>query len=177
MAETTTRLLPLKNGRRWRVQISWPNGTTRSFGKFRSEPEALEWIATHRSLTEHVMVKTDIYRKRTKKLKPPSGDAIEKKQIGSRTLNQGPTEDRDRPEKMPEGADALFQTVGKNIRRWRVAAGFSLVALAERSKMDHRYLSQIELGRQNLTIKTLWKIATALEVRASQLLHQPLIEP
>jgi hypothetical protein len=40
MGEANTVLAPVKVGRRWRVQIAWPNGTTKYFGKFGTEQEA-----------------------------------------------------------------------------------------------------------------------------------------
>jgi hypothetical protein len=52
----------MKGGDLWRVQIPWPNGTKRYFGKFGSEQEAERWISRHRWLTGRGMEGTKIYR-------------------------------------------------------------------------------------------------------------------
>jgi hypothetical protein len=57
-----TVLTSLKEGDLWRVQIAWPNGTKRHFGKFGSEQEAEGWISRHRWLTERGMEGTKFYR-------------------------------------------------------------------------------------------------------------------
>jgi hypothetical protein len=38
----------------WRVQIAWPNGAVRFFGKFTSEKDAIAWIEAHPNLTKPV---------------------------------------------------------------------------------------------------------------------------
>jgi hypothetical protein len=38
----------------WRVQIAWPNGAVRFFGKFTSEKDAVDWINAHSNLTKPV---------------------------------------------------------------------------------------------------------------------------
>src|SRR3974377_197976 len=45
--EMSTVLSPVQKGRRWRVQITQPDGSVHYFGRFASEKRALEWIATH----------------------------------------------------------------------------------------------------------------------------------
>jgi hypothetical protein len=60
MASTVLALV--KEGDLWRVQIEWPNGNTRYFGKFGSEQEAAGWISRHRSLTERGMEGAKINR-------------------------------------------------------------------------------------------------------------------
>jgi hypothetical protein len=52
MSGLGTVLASVKVGDRWRVQIAWPSGTTKYFGKFGSEQEASGWISRHRWLTE-----------------------------------------------------------------------------------------------------------------------------
>ncbi len=48
-------LVPVRQDDRWRVQLVWPNGNTRYFGKFGSQREAERWIAEHHWLTEQVI--------------------------------------------------------------------------------------------------------------------------
>jgi hypothetical protein len=62
MGAARTALTSVQEGDLWRVQIAWPNGTTRHFGKFGSEQEAAGWISRHRWLTERGMEGTKIYR-------------------------------------------------------------------------------------------------------------------
>jgi hypothetical protein len=55
MDGASTVLTSVKKGDLWRVQIAWPSGTTRYFGKFDSEQEASGWISRHRALTERTI--------------------------------------------------------------------------------------------------------------------------
>jgi hypothetical protein len=57
-----TVLSSVKKGDLWRVQIAWPNGTAKYFGKFGTEQEASGWISRHRWLTEHCMEGANINR-------------------------------------------------------------------------------------------------------------------
>ena len=62
MSGASTILTSVKEGDLWRVQIAWPSGTTRYFGKFGSEREASGWISRHRWLTERAMEVAKINR-------------------------------------------------------------------------------------------------------------------
>jgi hypothetical protein len=62
MGGPSTVLASVKVGDRWRVQIAWPSGTTKYFGKFGSEQEASGWINKHRWLTEPGMEGAKIRR-------------------------------------------------------------------------------------------------------------------
>jgi len=185
MTEYTTRLAPLKKGAYWRVQINWPSGTTRLFGKFDSQLKALEWINAHQGLTQHATVATGgISKKRTKRrFKTPTNNShwgfsakgLEKLGIDPRSMNLLPMASG--PKFVPERLATLLENIGDNIKRWRLAAGLSQDALAERLEVDRTYVSLIENGRVNLTMRMLWKFATVLEVKASQLLHRKFIDP
>jgi ribosome-binding protein aMBF1 (putative translation factor) len=184
MADDTTRLVPLKKGKYWRVQIKWLSGATRQVGKFDSELEALEWINTHPG---YATVPTGIIpRRRTKRrFRPPtknsysgfSAKGLEKLGIDPRSVKLSPMATRNGPKFLPEDLVSLLKNVGDNIRRRRVAAGLSQDALAERVEVDRGYISLVENGRVNLTMKMLWKFAIVLEVKASQLLHRRFIDP
>ncbi len=54
--------------------------------------------------------------------------------------------------------------IGENLKRERTARHLSLGALAETSGISKAMLSQIESGRVNPTLVTLWKAAQALQV-------------
>ena len=59
MGDVHTQLSPVvQEGGIWRVQIVWPNGAVRYFGKFTSERDAMGWIAAHPRLTKPVAENT-----------------------------------------------------------------------------------------------------------------------
>ncbi|MFZ1009089.1 MAG: hypothetical protein WAN65_19765 [Candidatus Sulfotelmatobacter sp.] len=62
MGGASTVLTLVKVGDLCRVQIAWPNGTTKYFGSFGSEQEARKWIGAHGWLTKHVVEATKIHR-------------------------------------------------------------------------------------------------------------------
>jgi transcriptional regulator with XRE-family HTH domain len=75
-----------------------------------------------------------------------------------------------------EGAADLAPIVGKNLRRLRLQRGLSLERLARASGVSRAMLGQIELGQSAPTVNVLWKIARALNVTFSSLIHAPQAE-
>ena len=63
-----------------------------------------------------------------------------------------------------------YPAVGANVRKERQNRKLSLEALAARSRVSKAMLSQIESGKVNPTIMTVWKIAQALKVDFNVLL-------
>jgi transcriptional regulator with XRE-family HTH domain len=61
---------------------------------------------------------------------------------------------------------------GANVRRYRMAAGLSQEAVAERMGVDRAYVSAIERGRQNATLLTVWEAAQVLGVRPAELFDE-----
>ena len=61
------------------------------------------------------------------------------------------------------------QIVGGNIRRLRKAAGLSQEALAERAGFAMRYVSGIERGEENPSLRILVMLAGALDVHPARL--------
>jgi transcriptional regulator with XRE-family HTH domain len=57
---------------------------------------------------------------------------------------------------------AISDTVGRNLRRDRRAAGMSLAELAAAAGIGKSTLHALELGDGNPTLSTLWALATAL---------------
>jgi transcriptional regulator with XRE-family HTH domain len=57
----------------------------------------------------------------------------------------------------------LYSVIGANIRRLRKAMGLSQEELAFRAQIDRSYLSEIESGQKNLSVRMLEQIAQALE--------------
>jgi len=52
--------------------------------------------------------------------------------------------------------------VGRNVKRIRIARGLTQEELAERSGFSQQYLSDLERGRRNPTIVSLWELSQAL---------------
>lgn len=59
--------------------------------------------------------------------------------------------------------------VGRRIRTLRIASGIPQGTLALMTGLTKSYMSEIESGKKNLTLRTLERIATALEVPISEL--------
>jgi transcriptional regulator with XRE-family HTH domain len=76
----------------------------------------------------------------------------------------------DEPRVDEDGPDPLTATVGENLRRQRIRRGLSLERLAKVSGVSRSMLGQIELGQSVPTIKTVWRIATALNLPFASLL-------
>lgn len=66
----------------------------------------------------------------------------------------------------------ICKTVGSNIRRYRMAAGISQEELAARMGFDQGYVSKLEAGHRNPTLKTIECAALALSVSWSELFAQ-----
>jgi transcriptional regulator with XRE-family HTH domain len=63
-------------------------------------------------------------------------------------------------------------TFGRNLRRYRLAAGLSQEAVAERMGVDRAHVSSMERGQQNVTLLTLWHAAEAVGASAAELLRE-----
>jgi Predicted transcriptional regulators len=66
----------------------------------------------------------------------------------------------------------IRRTFGANVRKYRLAAGLSQEAVAERMGVDRAYVSGIERGLQNATLLTIWQASQALHVRPVDLLDE-----
>ena len=65
----------------------------------------------------------------------------------------------------------LVVLFGRNVRRLRDAAGVSQEELAFRAGMKRTYLSDLERGTRNPSVRALGRIAEALNVEPSELLR------
>jgi len=65
--------------------------------------------------------------------------------------------------------DTFIRLLGGNIRKARKAQGLSQQKLGEKAGFDYRYIGFIEQARVNPTIKTLEKVATALNMSLKEL--------
>jgi transcriptional regulator with XRE-family HTH domain len=61
---------------------------------------------------------------------------------------------------------------GQNMRRYRLAAGLSQEAVAERMGVDRAHVSSMERGQQNVTLLTVWDTAQALGRRSAEFLDE-----
>jgi transcriptional regulator with XRE-family HTH domain len=67
----------------------------------------------------------------------------------------------------------VVNTIGTNLRRLRGDQRLTLAELAARSQVAKATLANLEQGRGNPTIETLWALALGLGVAFSDLLEQP----
>jgi len=65
--------------------------------------------------------------------------------------------------------DELHQTIGKNIRELRKTRGLTLKQMSRRTKLSVSLLSQIERAESSASVSSLFKVATALDVRITEL--------
>ena len=63
------------------------------------------------------------------------------------------------------------EIVGNNIRTCRTNAGMTLEELAEKAEMSWPYISEVERGRENISLDKLARLAQALNVRLSKLVE------
>lgn len=66
----------------------------------------------------------------------------------------------------------LVQLLGQNVRRLRVERGLSQEELAFRAGMKRSYLSDMERGTRNPSVRALGRVAEALEIAPDTLLKQ-----
>ena len=64
-----------------------------------------------------------------------------------------------------------LKIIGKNIARLRKDNNFTQEDLSGLAEIDRSYLSDIEHGKENISIKTLVRIANALECKLSDLIE------
>ena len=65
--------------------------------------------------------------------------------------------------------DELHQTIGRNIRELRKTRGLTLKQMSRRTKLSVSLLSQIERAESSASVSSLFKVASALDVRITQL--------
>lgn len=65
--------------------------------------------------------------------------------------------------------DELHLTIGRNIRELRKTRGLTLKQMSRRTNLSVSLLSQIERAESSASVSSLFKIATALDVRITEL--------
>jgi transcriptional regulator with XRE-family HTH domain len=68
--------------------------------------------------------------------------------------------------------DRFVRTVATNIRRLRTQAGLTLVELAADAGLGKSTLAQLESGKGNPSVETLWAIAAALRVPFGRIVEE-----
>ena len=66
----------------------------------------------------------------------------------------------------------MRKLVGRNFGRFRKAKGFTLESIAEASGFTQQYISDLERGRRNPTVVTLFELASTLGIS-----HVDLVVP
>ncbi len=72
---------------------------------------------------------------------------------------------------MPDVEGDLQRTLGRNLRRYRQQRGLSQEALADVVGVHRTYMSGVERGERNLTLKSVERIAGRLGVEPLGLLQ------
>jgi len=72
----------------------------------------------------------------------------------------------------PASADALVRAVATNVRALRMDAGLTLADLASAAGLGKSTFAQLESGRANPSVETLWAIAAALQVPFARLVEE-----
>lgn len=67
----------------------------------------------------------------------------------------------------------IRKLVGRNVRHYRQKRKLTQEAFAEMSGFSQQYLSDLERGKRNPTVVTVYEIATALGVSHLDLLRPP----
>ena len=77
------------------------------------------------------------------------------------------------PKRRPAAtADAYLHRLGERVRTLRHQRGITRKALAQHAKVSERYLAQLEVGRGNISIVLLRRIARAIGLPVTQLVHE-----
>ncbi|MDR1167757.1 MAG: helix-turn-helix transcriptional regulator [Heliobacteriaceae bacterium] len=66
--------------------------------------------------------------------------------------------------------DNILKKLALNIKMKRMQRQLTQAQLAEKIDVHEKYIGKIETGRQNITIKTLNKLAEALEISIGEFL-------
>lgn len=66
----------------------------------------------------------------------------------------------------------ILKEFGNKVRTLRKQRNWSIEKLAEKSNIHQNYLSDIERGTRNISLKTIIKIALGLNISVSELLEE-----
>jgi transcriptional regulator with XRE-family HTH domain len=71
-------------------------------------------------------------------------------------------------------AEDVIADVGRRVAELRAQKGLTQQALAEELGLSWKYLQQVELGLENLTLKSLVRLSNALGVTPPELFSAPV---
>ena len=71
----------------------------------------------------------------------------------------------------------MRRLVGRNAKKFRLAKGLTQEEFAERSGFSQQYISDLERGRRNPTVVSLYELAQALGVTHLELLQPDKADP
>jgi len=83
----------------------------------------------------------------------------------------------ERDEEIEAAVAAALRGLGIRLREARTKAGMTQQQLATKAKLPHSYIYELETGTQNLTVKSLAKVAHAAGVGVRDLLPESDAEP
>jgi transcriptional regulator with XRE-family HTH domain len=89
---------------------------------------------------------------------------------GSRPLSS--EVDRTPAEEAAPGVDTFVRAVAGNVRALRMQAGLTLADLAAAAGLGKSTLAQLESGKANPSVETLWALAAALKVPFARLVEE-----
>jgi XRE family transcriptional regulator, aerobic/anaerobic benzoate catabolism transcriptional regulator len=78
----------------------------------------------------------------------------------------------DRTREQPRDTEAYLHRLGERVRTLRNRRGMSRKALAQHARVSERYLAQLEVGKGNISIVLLRRIARALGLPVTQLVQE-----
>jgi transcriptional regulator with XRE-family HTH domain len=65
----------------------------------------------------------------------------------------------------------VVEVLGANVRRYRKLAGISQEELSHRTGIKRSYISDLERGTRNPTVRAVGKLAKAFGIQPADLLH------
>lgn len=68
----------------------------------------------------------------------------------------------------------VVQLLGANVRRYRKLKGMTQEELAHEAGMERSYVSDLERGQRNPSVRALGRLAGALKVEPEMLLSRPI---
>ena len=63
----------------------------------------------------------------------------------------------------------FLRNFGEKVKEARINASLTQEELSEKSQIEYKYIQRIEYGQANITLKTVYKICSALDVSAGEL--------
>ncbi|TSJ37380.1 helix-turn-helix transcriptional regulator [Mucilaginibacter corticis] len=68
--------------------------------------------------------------------------------------------------------EAAILILAQNVRKYRIAAGLTIMQLANKMDTDYSQIGRIERGLSNPSISTLFDLATALNIHPADLVEE-----